>query len=181
MTRQGKRILLLLGTICLCAVIFYVGLFFYAIASLSNDTERESLTTDTQSADFATAEEKLDFLAPYLTPFGEILDAEHHIIFYDNSGGLVPGPSDWDIRAALKINPDELPLWLEGFSPIPSNEIDLSIWDALPSDTISWDKDAAICYRRENSFAYIITFPDSDIILKAIGTNPYLTGVNPHV
>src|SRR5690606_2471586 len=45
-----------------------------------------------------------------------VLQTEFHIIYHDNSGGLVPGPSDWDIQAVMLVE-DTAP-WKEGKTAI---------------------------------------------------------------
>ena len=149
----------------------------------------DNRTTDTWSSSFDNQEERLSFLYQYLSvpsnislgrPL-DIHDAEYHIVYHDNSTGLVPGPSDWDIRVALRIDPEEISIWTEGFEKIDSRKIDISWWDGLMSDNVSWGSPAGTeCYKRENDFSYLVVFEDIGVILKAISTMAYpLTSDKP--
>jgi hypothetical protein len=64
---------------------------------------RASLSTDTDSAALPDKQQRLEFLGRYLRLKSVVSDAEFVIRYRDNSQGLVPGPSDWDIRAALVV------------------------------------------------------------------------------
>lgn len=70
-------------------------------------------STNTHSKQFATDAEKISFLKRYLVLPSAIEAAEFHVVFYDNSGGGVPGPSDWDIQAVLKVVPKHLSAWTQ--------------------------------------------------------------------
>lgn len=63
----------------------------------------DSLTTDSRSTSFEDKEEKLAFLQKYFDMPSEVVDAEYHIVYQDNSQGAVPGLSEWEIRAALQV------------------------------------------------------------------------------
>ena len=71
----------------------------------------ESRTTNTYSKDFESKTEKLNFLKKYLNLRTEVEDLEYHISYMDNSTGMLPGPSEWTIRVALKVNTDSLSKW----------------------------------------------------------------------
>ena len=75
-----------------------------------------SLTTDTDSRTLPDRRQRLDFLARYLRPKSPIADAEFVIHYRDNSGGAIPGPSDWDIRAVIEAEGDAAP-WYAGWKP----------------------------------------------------------------
>ena len=152
--------------------IVFIFLWLWSGLSL---IEKENKTTDTWSYNFTDKEEKLSFLTEYIVAPSEILDAEYHIFFHDNSGGLVPGPSDWDIRVAIKIKPENIFLWTEDFEKTTSAEINLTWWNKLSTDYILWTDNANVeFYKRENKFSYLVVFKDAGIILKAMSTMPYL-------
>ena len=163
-------------TSCLLLVGITVVLIV-ASGSLSDDSflERQNnKTTDTWSFEFKEADEKLAFLSEYLTMPSDIIDAEYHIVYHDNSAGMIPGPSDWDIRVALKVKPENIPLWLDGFTAVSPEEIDLIWWSELASGSISWSNANAEYYKRDNGFSYLVIFPDENVILKAISTMSYV-------
>lgn len=130
-------------------------------------------STDTWSSEFTDPYDKLAFLSGYLISFSEILDAEYHIDYHDNSVGRLAGPSDWDVRVALKIKPKNIALWTAGYENSDPSQIDLDWWDALDSGEIVWDSKDAGYYKRPNSSSYLVAFPDSGIILKAVTTLSY--------
>ena len=78
-------------------------------------TSTTSLSTDTHSSQFTTQEEALVFLEPYIKLATKPVDLAYHIVYQDNSQG-VPGPSDWDMKIAVKLSTEDMSKWLEGFS-----------------------------------------------------------------
>ncbi len=100
------------------------------------ETRSLSLTTDTQSSQFATQEEAITFLEPYVTLPTEVEKLAYHIVYYDNSQGI-PGPSDWDMKIAVKVSPQNLEQWLEGFT-LSSEPFDI-LWGHEYAKTESWN------------------------------------------
>ena len=80
------------------------------------DAPTASLTTNTRSESIPSAAGRLDFLGRYLKMRTPARDAVFHVVFHDNSG-LVPGPSDWSIVAAVQVTPADGPRWLEAAVP----------------------------------------------------------------
>ncbi len=102
-----KRLMLFLFTLLVCCT--------------SPVNETPSRTTDTHSRDLATEAEQLDFLAQYVTLKSAVSATEFHIVYHDNSNGLVPGPSDWDIRAVMRV--DDVGAWVEGKEAVDSADL----------------------------------------------------------
>jgi hypothetical protein len=103
------------------AIILFITLAFCAILqhsgreeSANSRSDTTSLTTDTQSSSFATTSDALEFLERYLKLPTPVDDTAYHIIYQDNSQGF-PGPSDWDMHIALKVKPEHIKSWLEGY------------------------------------------------------------------
>jgi hypothetical protein len=80
-----------------------------------------SLTTDTDSRSLPDKDQRLAFLARYLRAKSPIADAEFIIRYRDNSGGTIPGPSDWDIRAVLQVE-SRPAAWHEGWVPCAAGD-----------------------------------------------------------
>jgi hypothetical protein len=99
---------------------------------------RPSLTTDTWSRQFATEEAKLAFLQHYLKLTTPVQATAFHIIYHDNSGGIVPGPSDWDILSLLKVRPGDLAQWTLDMQPVPSAQIDLAWAKSFSTQDATW-------------------------------------------
>ena len=97
----------------------------------------QSLTTHTSSTQFKAQQEKMDFLKRYLVNHAGLQDAEYRIDYQDNSGGGVSGPSDYDMRIALRIAPDSLAAWTNGLQRQPFT-IDRGPWGALTLDSSKW-------------------------------------------
>lgn len=93
-----------------------------------------SLTTDTLSRDLAEAD-RLPFLARYLRLHSEVEAAEFHIRYFDGERGLVPGPSEWDMRVAMKIAPANIAAWTADVAPTKTP--DSTAWGYAPSD-LTW-------------------------------------------
>lgn len=53
----------------------------------------------------------------------EIIDTAYHIIYQDNSKGRVPGPSDYNIRAAFTVAAGDLPLWTKDMKKILPEQV----------------------------------------------------------
>ncbi len=76
-------------------------------------TATPDLSTNTQSSAFTTPEERLAFLERYLNFQSEPRNAQYHLVYKDNSQGSPPGPSDWDFRIVLWLEPADVSLWLQ--------------------------------------------------------------------
>jgi len=101
----------------------------------------------------------------------EVKDAEYHIIYCDNSGGLVPGPSDWDIRVALKVDPEDILLWTDGMKKLIPGQIDIDLWDELKTERLTWEeREWAEYWKRPGANTYLVVYPETGIILKIAST-----------
>jgi hypothetical protein len=72
---------------------------------------KRNMSTDTHSKQFVTDADKIQFLKRYLTFPTAVEAAEFHVVYHDNSGGGIPGPSDWDMQVVLKVAPQNLSAW----------------------------------------------------------------------
>ena len=113
-------------------LLILLSLLLTACSLFSTAPAQADRTTNTQSSDLATEAERLDFLAQYVVLKSPVDAAEFHIVYHDNSGGFVPGPSDWDIRAVMHVT--DVVAWTEGKTRV--DLFDLSWADDLFSDTL---------------------------------------------
>ena len=113
-------------------------LVIFLAAGCLGEAARPNLTTDTQSSQFTTETAKLAFLQRYLKLATPVQAAEFHIIYHDNSGGFVPGPSDWNIRVLLKVAPADIDRWTTGMQPAPSDQFDLTWAKAFAAQHPAW-------------------------------------------
>ena len=75
-------------------------------------------STRSSSADLETLAQKVAFLESYVT-FRRSYEALDFDIFYaNNSGGLLPGPSDWDLRLRAVVPADEMGDWTRGMEKV---------------------------------------------------------------
>jgi hypothetical protein len=132
----------LTGTILICVLV------------VSSCHSGPSRTTHKRSSDMSSNAEKIAFLNRYLSAKSAIEAAEFIIDYQDNSGGWVPGPSDWDIQAAMKMQPRDTTLWAEGLDRVLSEDIDLSWGMRLLPQAAMW---------RIESKPQIFVRPDEDV------------------
>ena len=137
------------------------------------DTQRNAdLSTDTRSSEFATDAEKVGFLAQYLKLFSEVEAAEFHIVYYDNSGSRVPGPSEWEMRAAMNVAPEDVALWTKGMQPIDAGTIDLSWALELLPDEPRWALETEPTVYQRGAGTTVAIFAKEGIVFKRVTTNP---------
>jgi len=89
-------------------------------------------STETNSAGFATLAERTNFLQQYVTFKRSYESLDFHIAFHNNSGGMVPGPSDWDVRLIAKVPAAELQSWVPAGANI-SKAPDTSWLQSVPT------------------------------------------------
>jgi hypothetical protein len=156
------------ASIVLLPIIIFIGYMVHFSILLKTNKP-----IDTWSFSIESKSEKLSFLAKHMNLPSEVLDAEYHVCW---SYGLGLGPSFGDKRAVLKIKPEDLPLWIDGFVEIPSSEVDLLWWDTLITEKFSWYEDGATFYKHpENPYgSYIVVKSDHSVILKAYAWDSYL-------
>ena len=69
-------------------------------------------STDTTSAKFGTVAERAKFLEQYVSFRRTYETLDFSILYRNNGGGLVPGPSDWNILLVATVPASELPAWI---------------------------------------------------------------------
>jgi hypothetical protein len=151
-----------------CAVLLLLALTACGAPGAGEDTSA-TLTTDTSSAQFATDAEKLAFLRRYVTLYSAVETTEFHIFHHDNAGGRAPGPSDWDMRVALKVAPADVAAWTSGLHEIDGADVDLS-WgtDLLPNIPRWAHTSQPRIYERIGGGVIVAAFALDGVILKRI-------------
>jgi hypothetical protein len=130
-----------------------------------------SLTTDAQSSQFATNAEKIAFLGRYITLSSAVETTEFHIVYHDNAIGAVHGPSDWDMRVALKVAPVDIPAWTDGLQEIDGAGVDLSWGTDLLPNTSTWARASQPRVdERAGGGALVASYAAEGIIRKRIWT-----------
>jgi len=75
-----------------------------------------SKTTDSNSTLFATLAEKQSFMERYVSFRRHYDDLDFHISYMDGGDGMLPGPTEWDIRVFAKVPKESLDEWFSGMA-----------------------------------------------------------------
>lgn len=134
--------------------------------------QSENKSADVYSYQIDDKTEKIETLKKYLTKESGLVDAEYHIWFQDNGTGRVPGPSDYKIKLALKIEPDSLDSWINYLEP-SSKKISIDLWDELKLDRNFWKLESEPeLYHSSLSTEVKLLFRKENIILGIYSTMP---------
>lgn len=85
---------------------------FLVVVVASCGTPSGPPTTDTSSASLPTLAERVEFLQRYVKFRRNYHELDFRIVYQNNGDGLVPGPSDWDIRIIAAVPAEELESWV---------------------------------------------------------------------
>ena len=123
----------------------------------------EPASTDMSSDDLPTLEQRVEFLERYVTFRRTYSDLSFHVLYHNNGGGLVAGPSEWDIRLVAVIQPTELGGWVppdsaakattdvQWLADVPGSEraAKISEWYTAPGLVVGIDRErSVVAYRR---------------------------------
>jgi len=100
--------------------------------------------------------------------------AEFHIRYQDNSGGWVPGPSDWDIQAVMKVRPEDLSRWTEEMSTVGADSREGNVFDGWPNwgysllpDDPRWQVGSKpTVFARQDGSIMVAVFQPEGIVMK---------------
>ncbi len=142
------------------------------VAVLIFGCQAENKSTDIYSYQIDDKVEKIETLKKYLTRGSGLIDVEYHIWFQDNGTGRVPGPSDYNIKFALKIEPDSLDSWINYLEP-STKKISIDLWDELKLDRNLWQLESAPELYHSSSFTEVkLLFRKENTILGIYSTMP---------
>lgn len=146
------------------------GLLVVALTLVACGSAHPSRTTDTRSVELPTEAARLEFLSRYLVFPSPVQDAAFHVVYHDNSGGMVPGPSDGDIRAALKVRPADVPEWTAGLVRRDGDDADhVPDWgEALLRDAGWRVRSRPAVYSSANGATLVAVFAPDGIVLKRV-------------
>ena len=97
-------------------------------------------TTKTTSSNFTTIAERAKFLHEYVTFRRTYETLDFDIMYQNNGGGMVPGPSDWDVRLVAIVPAQELQAWVPAgiaVQPAPNTDWLKSVPTALDLSGVS--------------------------------------------
>ena len=165
----GKRRSVLILPVLLFGLLL---LYFAARYEQKTADEPDNWTTDTRSTEFEDRDEKSAFLSRYLDMPSEVSEAAYHVKYWDNSGGRIPGPSDFDIRAAFSVKESDTSLWTAGMKKILPQQVDPDWWEGLKTPEFTWEIPSnAEYYVRPGTQSYVVVCPDISVILKLVSTD----------
>lgn len=104
-------------------------------------------STETQSHRFNSLEEKVEFLNRYVKFRRTYHELDFDILFRNGGGGMLPSPSEWDIKIVAVVPKSELGLWSSGLSPAQAFDPDWINSVRLHNSNIefsSWYREAGI-------------------------------------
>jgi hypothetical protein len=81
---------------------------------------KNSKTTDTDSAVFSTLSEKQAFLERYVNFRRTYKELEFDVKYTDGGDGMLPSPTEWDIRVFAKVPSEEIDDWISGMTKTES-------------------------------------------------------------
>ena len=137
-----------------------VILLAVALAGCGGSTGPAS--TDTSSDSLLSLEQRVEFLQRYVTFRRGYTELGFHVA-YHNNGGLLPGPSDWDIRLVAVVPSAEVAAWVPaGVTATPSGDTQwlagvpgaeraagITEWYTGPGLVVGIDRDrSVVVYRR---------------------------------
>ena len=124
------------------------------------------MPTDTRSASVHGDPAKIEFLKRYLLLPSEVDATEFHIVYKENNKGMMPGPADFDIRAAVKVPPDKVPLWIKDMgTPKPPFDVAWA-YELLPKED-RWTIHSTPTYY-EHDRVQVVTFEPEGIVFKRV-------------
>jgi len=162
-----RKVLLIIGAVSILALVLVLALVTGKILSRSEGPQ----TTNTSSSSYETQQQKITFLQHYVVCPSPVLATEFHIQYWNNSGGGVPGPSEWDIRFAVKVPLQSISNWTKDFHPVHPNVINSGWWADLPLTANIWTRHSVPkYYQRPDSKTYQVVYEDEGIIFKRVST-----------
>ncbi|MEM8778675.1 MAG: hypothetical protein AAGF26_07365 [Cyanobacteria bacterium P01_G01_bin.49] len=91
----------------LLLVILLTGCF----PSFSNTQSRPKTVSET-SSNRSKLQDRITFIEQYVTFTRTYLKLEYSVVYHNNSVGVVPGPSDWDIRILAVVPASKIDQWI---------------------------------------------------------------------
>lgn len=119
-------------------------------------------STNTSSESLPGLADRSAFLERYVTFRRSYRELDFHIYYFNGGRGLVPGPSEWDVRVVATVPHGELELWVPAGEPaaptadtawlasVPGAERAGTIteWYVRPGRTVGVDRArAVVAYR----------------------------------
>jgi hypothetical protein len=118
-----------------------IPIFMFTIAVLLTACKPAGpATTNTTSSAYATLAERTKFLNQYVAFRRTYETLDFDIMYQNNGNGMIPGPSDWDVRLVATVPASELQSWIPAglaASPAPDTRWLKSVPTALDLSGVS--------------------------------------------
>lgn len=148
--------------------------FYLVILLLGYSCSFDNESTDIYSYQIQSQKEKLQYLNTYLTTDSTILDAEYYIRYHDNGSGLIPGPSDYYIKVALKMDSNSIHSFVNNLMHY-NKQLPIDQWSDLNLNRKSWKLNTHPEYFISKSKKHIkILYRKENTILAIYSTSPLL-------
>ncbi|NMH87705.1 hypothetical protein [Flavivirga algicola] len=132
----------------------------------------DNKTANIYSYEINSRAEKIETLKKYLIKTSGLVDAEYHIWFQDNGTGRIPGPSDYNIKLALKIDKDSIDSWINHLEP-SSKKISIENWKGLKLNNEVWLLNSKPeLYHSSSKTEIKLVFRKEHVILGIYSTTP---------
>ena len=134
-----------------------IALFFILLLASCG---KKNKSTKTLSSEFLTLAEKQDFLEDYVTYRRSYQELHFNLSYLDGGSGLVPGPTEWNVRLFATVPAEQLDKWTNGLSQTSTPELDwISDIPQAPKDVSSyqWHQDNGVTvgiHKEENKVLY---------------------------
>lgn len=148
-------------------IMFFCCILFLILLCSKIIYNPKSLTTNTCSNEFKNLTEKIEFISQYDDVPDNVVDVEFDIFYKDNSGGMIPGPSDWQIKCLYEVSSMDIEAIIESYSNIEADLINMEWWSELDLVKFGVKDEIADYYLVDGiSKNLILIFEDEKIIMK---------------
>jgi hypothetical protein len=104
---------------------------FIVLVLLSGCSRSGPDSIDTTSAEFTSLQKKIEVVERYVKFRRAYETLDFAITYSNNSGGMVPGPSDWDIRLIATVPEAEIQDWIP--PGVKSSSVDSEWLKSVPT------------------------------------------------
>ncbi|TAE75405.1 MAG: hypothetical protein EAZ65_08060 [Verrucomicrobia bacterium] len=100
-----------------------IAAFMMTLGTLGSCGKKARQTTQADSTSFPTLADKQTFLEHYVSFRRIYEDLSFDISYLDGGNGIVPGPTEWDIRLLAKVPQASLDEWVSGLASTPAPDL----------------------------------------------------------
>ncbi len=150
--------------------IYKITVLCFVLTSCVNSHKDNTRT----SVEIERTEDRITTLKREIVSKSEFYDAEFLLFnvngFANSKVTSIPGPSSWDYRFAIKVEPSEVKNWITDFTKIDTKEYTYD-WtnDLVVHRNQNWErKSVPEVYKIEGSNVFIIVYKKEGILFKRV-------------